>query len=64
MISVQKRQRLRKAGMIISPELRLSPEMPEKAKAEGKGCTGFLSRLLDNAIKDPELVMKSLQKGR
>lgn len=45
--------------MIISPELRLSPEMPEKAKAEGKGCTGFLSRLSDRAINDPQMVARS-----
>ena len=32
----------------------------EKAKATGKGYTGFLSRLLDNAINDPQMVRKSL----
>jgi len=31
-----------------------------KAKATGKGYTGFLSRLLDNAINDPQMVSKSL----
>ena len=40
--------------------LRVSPETLEKAKATGKGYTGFLSRLLDNAINDPQLVRKSL----
>ena len=40
--------------------LRISPETLEKAKATGKGYTGFLSRLLDNAINDPKLVSKSL----
>ena len=40
--------------------LRISPDTLEKAKATGKGYTGFLSRLLDNAINDPELVAKSL----
>ena len=40
--------------------LRIAPETLEKAKATGKGYTGFLSRLLDNAIKDPQLVEKSL----
>jgi len=32
----------------------------EKAKATGKGYTGFLSRLLDNAIDDPQMVAKSM----
>ena len=40
--------------------LRISPETLEKAKATGKGYTGFLSRLLDNAINDPQIVSKSL----
>ncbi|MDO5435524.1 MAG: BrnA antitoxin family protein [Clostridia bacterium] len=40
--------------------LRINPSTLEKAKATGKGYTGFLSRLLDNAIKDPQLVAKSL----
>ena len=40
--------------------LRIDPGTLEKAKATGKGYTGFLSRLLDNAIKDPQLVAKSL----
>lgn len=40
--------------------LRISPETPEKAKATGKGCAGFLSRLPDNAINDPQIVAKSL----
>ena len=38
----------------------ISPETLEKAKATGKGYTGFLSRLLDNAINDPQMVFKSL----
>ena len=40
--------------------LRIDPDTLKKAKATGKGYTGFLSRLLDNAINDPELVKKSL----
>ena len=40
--------------------LRVSPETLEKAKATGKGYTGFLSRLLDNAINDPQMVRKSM----
>ena len=40
--------------------LRISQDTLEKAKATGKGYTGFLSRLLDNAINDPQMVSKSL----
>ena len=40
--------------------LRISVSTLEKAKATGKGYTGFLSRLLDNAINDPEMVAKSM----
>ncbi len=40
--------------------LRISPETLAIARSIGKGYTGFLSRLLDNAIRDPEMVRKSL----
>lgn len=40
--------------------IRISPDTLEKAKATGKGYTGFLSRLLDNAINDPSMVRRSL----
>ena len=40
--------------------LRISPETLAKAKATGKGYTGFLSRLLDHAINDKDMVSKSL----
>ena len=40
--------------------LRISVDTLNKAKATGKGYTGFLSRLLDNAINDPQIVAKSL----
>lgn len=40
--------------------IRLSPSTIAKAKAFGKGYTGFLSRLIENAIKDKELVARSL----
>ncbi len=40
--------------------LRISTSTLEKAKATGKGYTGFLSRLLDNAIDDPQMVAKSM----
>lgn len=40
--------------------LRISPSTLELAKATGKGYTGFMSRLLDLAIRDPEMVKKAL----
>ena len=38
--------------------LRLSPDTLKKAKAYGKGYTSFLSRLLDAAIDNEELVRR------
>ncbi len=40
--------------------LRISPATLKKAKEYGKGYTGLLSRLLDAAINDEELVRKCL----
>lgn len=40
--------------------LRLSPATLKKAKMYGKGYTSFLSRLLDEAIKDNSLVRKCI----
>ncbi|MDO4747345.1 MAG: antitoxin [Candidatus Saccharibacteria bacterium] len=40
--------------------LRLSPSAIKKAKAVGKGYTGFLSRLIENALNDKDLVSRSL----
>ena len=40
--------------------LRVSASTLKKAKATGKGYTGFLSRLLDNAINNKDLVSRSL----
>ncbi len=58
MAAVARDRRSRRVKPVIA--LRISPDTLEKAKATGKGYTGFLSRLLDNAIKDPEIVSKSL----
>lgn len=58
MAALAREQRAARAKPVIS--LRISPSTLAKAKATGKGYTGFLSRLLDNAINDPELVRKSL----
>ena len=40
--------------------LRLPVSVINQAKAVGKGYTGFLSRLIENAIKDKDMVAKSL----
>ncbi|MDE6221551.1 MAG: BrnA antitoxin family protein [Lachnospiraceae bacterium] len=55
-IAALRREEMKKP--VIS--LRVSPATLEKARATGKGYTGFLSRLLDNAINDPDIVAKSL----
>ena len=58
MAELAKRRRSQRVKPVVA--LRVSPETLEKAKATGKGYTGFLSRLLDNAINDPQIVSKSL----
>ena len=58
MAALAKARRNKQAKPVVA--LRISPDTLEKAKATGKGYTGFLSRLLDNAINDPQLVSRSL----
>ena len=58
MAMIARARRAQKVKPVVA--LRITPETLEKAKAIGKGYTGFLSRLLDNAINDPQLVAKSL----
>ncbi|MBQ9273075.1 MAG: BrnA antitoxin family protein [Mogibacterium sp.] len=41
--------------------LRVSPDTLELAKATGKGYTGFMSRLLDLAINDADMVRKAIE---
>ena len=53
-IAQQRREETKKT--IIS--LRLNNKTLEKAKSLGKGYTGILSRLLDLAIEDPEMLKK------
>ena len=50
--------RLKEQKQTVS--LRLSPETLRKARAYGKGYTSFLSRLLDEAIDNDELVRKCI----
>jgi uncharacterized protein (DUF4415 family) len=40
--------------------IRLSPQTMEKARALGKGYTSVLSRLLDAALNDEEMIKKCL----
>lgn len=54
--AIRKREEQKKEVVAI----RLSPATLKKAKAFGKGYTGFLSRLIDNAIDDKDLVTRSL----
>ena len=58
MAEIARKRRSKNVRPVLA--LRISPEALEKAKATGKGYTGFLSRLLDNAINDPQMVSKSL----
>ena len=58
MAAIARKRRSQRVKPVVA--VRISPETLEKAKATGKGYTGFLSRLLDNAINDPQMVSKSL----
>jgi len=58
MAALAKARRSKNVKPVVA--LRISPDTLDKAKATGKGYTGFLSRLLDNAINDPQMVAKSL----
>ena len=58
MAELARQKRAQNVKPVIS--LRISLDTLEKAKATGKGYTGFLSRLLDNAINDAQMVAKSL----
>jgi uncharacterized protein (DUF4415 family) len=52
MAAIAQSRRSRQVKPVVA--LRISISTLEKAKATGKGYTGFLSRLLDNAIDDPQ----------
>ncbi len=56
LIQFKRMHRIDRTKQTVS--LRLSPSTLKKAKAYGKGYTAFLSRLLDEAIDDEELVRK------
>lgn len=58
MAQIARRRRQDAKKPVIS--LRISPDTLRKAQATGRGYTGFLSRLLDVAINDPEIVKRCL----
>ncbi|MBR3264323.1 hypothetical protein IKF94_03835 [Candidatus Saccharibacteria bacterium] len=58
MIEKTKKMRVDTRKQVVT--LRLSTPAVNKAKAVGKGYTSFLSRLVENALNDKELVAKSL----
>lgn len=55
-VSDHNRQERRKQTVTI----RLSPQALKKAKSLGKGYTSILGRILENALKDNDLIRKSL----
>lgn len=58
MAAIAKEQRMKRCRPVIT--LRVAPETLAKAKATGKGYTGFMSRLLDLAINNPDMVKRCL----
>lgn len=54
--AIEKRKEQRKEVVT----LRISAGALKKAKAMGKGYTGFLGRLVENALNDKDLVKRSL----
>lgn len=58
MIEKTKKRREESRKQVVT--LRLSTPTINKAKAVGKGYTGFLSRLIENAINDKDIVSRSL----
>ena len=57
---VKKAEEMRNSRKKEVVTLRLPVSVINKAKAVGKGYTGFLSRLVENAINDKDMVSRSL----
>ena len=57
---IKKTEEMRNARKKEVVTLRLPVSVINKAKAVGKGYTGFLSRLIENAINDKDIVSRSL----
>ena len=58
MAEIARKRRSKNVKPVVA--LRISSDTLDKAKTTRKGYTGFLSRLLDNAINDPGIVSRSL----
>jgi uncharacterized protein (DUF4415 family) len=56
--ALAKKRREEKRKPVLA--LRISPSTMKFAKSLGKGYTGVLSRILDEAVKDPDIVKKCL----
>ena len=57
----EKARERRESGKKPVVALRVSPSTLDLAKATGKGYTGFMSRLLDLAINDADMVRRALE---
>ncbi len=55
---IAKENRKKRKKQVIA--VRLSPETARKVKALGKGYSSVLSRIIDEAFNDPELLQKCL----
>ena len=55
---IAKEQRKLRKKQVVA--IRLSPETAEKVKALGKGYSSVLSRIIDEAFRNPELLHKCL----
>ena len=55
-ISTEKRDERRKQSVT----LRLSPQALSKARSLGKGYTSVLSRILENALNNPDVIRQNL----
>ncbi len=58
MMTIAEKQRAERRRQLIS--VRVSPETLRTAKSLGKGYTGIMGRLLDLAMKDPDMIRKCL----
>ena len=55
---IAKEQRKLRKKQVVA--IRLSPETAEKVKALGKGYSSVLSRIIDEAFRNPDLLKKCL----
>ena len=56
--AIARKKREERVKRVVS--LRLSPSTIEKAQMLGKGYTGILSRIIENALNNPELLKQCL----